>query len=354
MLSNGKLEAAGETSRPTRQHLNFSVITRVLIAAALLFGIFSMKASFGATTELLRKALPELLLLGLLAACLGEVLTGLKWYFLLRAAGERAPLALILKASFIGIFYNHFLPGSVGGDVAKTAIIAPVAGGISRTVASIFMQRNTGLGALFIIANAAVWLRPIRLAIFTPAASPLNDLRFWFALITIAYVIVNVIILSQTAADLLSRWVKYAANRHATRLQRILQRTSVVVHRLHDSMLLMRRGVVLAVALSVVTQLVDCWMVYIAARAIGLHVTFLSFCIFVPAVNVASLIPISFNGLGLREAVYIVLLAAIGVSAESAVAVSLLHFAFLLCLGLVGAVIQWHMTGRLKGASATR
>jgi uncharacterized membrane protein YbhN (UPF0104 family) len=71
-----------------------------------------------------------------------------------------------------------------------------------------------------------------------------------------------------------------------------------------------------------------------------LGLPFWSYCVFVPCVNVAALIPISFNGIGLREAVYVLLLQVFHISASNAVGLSLIHFGYLISLGVSGAIMH--------------
>jgi glycosyltransferase 2 family protein len=74
-------------------------------------------------------------------------------------------------------------------------------------------------------------------------------------------------------------------------------------------------------------------------RALGLDVPF-SFCIIVyPLVGTFSAIPISLNGLGLREGGYLYLLAVIGVGSEKGVAFGLLLFLIVALDSLIGGVL---------------
>jgi len=69
--------------------------------------------------------------------------------------------------------------------------------------------------------------------------------------------------------------------------------------------------------------------------AVGL----LPFFIYIPIINVVSMIPISFNALGVREYFYILLFARVGVSGETAVAVSLVSFFLYFLLSMFGGVL---------------
>ncbi len=68
----------------------------------------------------------------------------------------------------------------------------------------------------------------------------------------------------------------------------------------------------------------------------------------VAATSVLSNVPVSLNGLGLREQLHVLLLAPLGVSNEMAVGISLLLFGHLVVASLVGLAF-WMRTPRRAG-----
>jgi uncharacterized membrane protein YbhN (UPF0104 family) len=78
---------------------------------------------------------------------------------------------------------------------------------------------------------------------------------------------------------------------------------------------------------------------FLVMRGMGLEtIGILPFLIYVPIINIVSMIPISFNALGVREYFYILLLGRVDVPAESAVAISLVSFFLYFVLSLVGFI----------------
>ena len=57
------------------------------------------------------------------------------------------------------MFFNLFLPTIVGGDAVKAVLLARETGAPARATMSVFMERNTGLCALLLIALVAAYLR---------------------------------------------------------------------------------------------------------------------------------------------------------------------------------------------------
>ena len=74
------------------------------------------------------------------------------------------------------------------------------------------------------------------------------------------------------------------------------------------------------------------------ARGLQLDISFLFLAVVVPLVSLLTLMPVSVNGMGLREVGMVLLLAPIGITPAQAVTLSLLQFTTLLVASLVGAL----------------
>jgi uncharacterized membrane protein YbhN (UPF0104 family) len=97
----------------------------------------------------------------------------------------------------------------------------------------------------------------------------------------------------------------------------------------------------LALVISCVTQFLDCLMGWCASRAIGANLSVAEACVFVPAATLTALLPLSINGIGIREVAYVTLTKHAGLSPEQAVTLSMIHFACLVMLAVCGGI--WHL-----------
>jgi uncharacterized membrane protein YbhN (UPF0104 family) len=96
------------------------------------------------------------------------------------------------------------------------------------------------------------------------------------------------------------------------------------------------RALAVAGLLSVVVHLIQAWMHVIMGRALSLEVPF-SYCIIVyPLVGTFAAIPVSLNGIGLREGGYLYLLAVIGIGSEKSIAFGLLLLLIVALDSLIG------------------
>jgi uncharacterized membrane protein YbhN (UPF0104 family) len=106
-----------------------------------------------------------------------------------------------------------------------------------------------------------------------------------------------------------------------------------------------RRGLIAVTMLSVVVQLANVVLAWLIGEGLGLPIPPLYYGVLVPLVSILTLLPISLNGMGLREGGTVVLLAPLGISAASAVTLSLLIFAVYTTASLGGGI--FYLTGRL-------
>jgi uncharacterized protein (TIRG00374 family) len=101
------------------------------------------------------------LALALVAGQVGILITFLRWYVLVRAAGLPFRLRDALRLGSLGFFLSTFLPGSVGGDVIKAAFLARQQSRRTAAVATVIMDRAIALWALvwFVaLSGSAFWL----------------------------------------------------------------------------------------------------------------------------------------------------------------------------------------------------
>jgi uncharacterized membrane protein YbhN (UPF0104 family) len=267
---------------------------------------------------------PGWLVAALAAQLAGKAFWVLRWGTLLASTGHRRGAGELLRWILVGLFFNNFLPTSVGGDVARGLGIAR--GGVPRATAaaSVVGDRLIGLFALGLLAVAGGGLG----AVFWPDQGP------WAAASVFALAVVALLV-ALTRPAVLDRLGRSAVvpDRWGLRgkLQRVLLGVSLLGGR--------RRAMGQAVALSV--GLAACAATYhwAVGRAVGIPVGLAAYCVIVPAVMLFAALPITMNGLGIRELGFVGLLTAQGVSVESAAVFALLAFLGTLGFAMAGGVI---------------
>ena len=100
--------------------------------------------------------------LAALALYLGiQMISGFRWQLLAKPLGYERPVWQFTRFYFIGMFFNLFLPTSVGGDVVRAWYLGD--GSEASAFLSVLVDRLSGFVVLLALACIAVALCPIHL-----------------------------------------------------------------------------------------------------------------------------------------------------------------------------------------------
>jgi hypothetical protein len=263
------------------------------------------------------------IVLALVVYFLSQFLSTLRWEVLARPLGFKKPFMVFLNFYLIGMFFNLFAPGTVGGDVSRIYYLARDeegereknwGGATLNAAVSVFVDRVIGMMVL-------VWLGALGLILFPEYAVPSAVRLLTFAL-ALGFVVGGLLI------PVLRRILPDVGYSTVVKL-----RIALRSYRAH------RQAIPQAIALSFAVHLIQAWIHLLIGRAIHIEIPF-SYCIIVyPLVGTFAAIPISLNGLGLREGGYLYLLAVIGINSEKAVAFGILLFLAVAADSLVGGIV---------------
>jgi uncharacterized protein (TIRG00374 family) len=102
----------------------------------------------------------QFLALALLVYGIGTLLTFIRWYYLVRAQDLPFTVPSALRLGLVGLFFNIFLPGAVGGDIIKAAGIARQQSRRTVAVATVLLDRAIAVwGLVWFVAllGAVFW-----------------------------------------------------------------------------------------------------------------------------------------------------------------------------------------------------
>lgn len=253
------------------------------------------------------------------------LLSVIRWRIVLGNFAIRVRLTTLSRLNLIGAFFNLFLPSSIGGDFFRAYYLSKRKGrGMSTTLTTIFLERSGGLCALLIVGTlASSWNRVEIQGIDTLHA---------FLILDALYLLVNALVF-YSGIQLLVRRI----------LERFLSRDMEVKLRLvADGLERLRRNyasLCWTLILSLGIQLSSVYIMWIIGLSIGMEAPFTLFLTFIPLINLTIMIPLTINGLGLRESAYYLLFSQVGVPMEVSVTLSLLNTLVAGSAGLPGAVI---------------
>lgn len=270
------------------------LLVKILVSGGLLYSVISKTGIDKVLSTLKGIYVPSFLLAVLIYVC-SIFISTLRWRLLLH---ERFGLARLFSLCFIGSFFNHLLPGIVGGDAVKAYYLYRDTGRGAPAVASVFMDRYIGFFALILVGLTAF---PFGFKYFR--GSYIEWLLPFIALLFIAGSFVVFGLRVGRGIKFLSGFYDYFA----------LYRGKKTV-------------LVKALLLSGIIQIMIIFAVYALSRGLGVNVPLLPLFIFVPVISTLSAIPISISGLGVREASFVLLFGFLGISPVQATAVSFAWF----------------------------
>ncbi len=248
----------------------------------------------------------------------GLLIASFRWQLLARLVGIVDSYLRFLRYFLIGSFTNLFVPGLIGGDAARAIYIGRRHHQIAAAIASVAADRGTGIIALFWLAGIAA----IPMARVLPRS---------LLMTTIA--VGTVTIAGFLCAPLLNRFLAASAR---ARLKAIGATLAPYLGR--------PASLLPAIGLSLILQTDLAIAQWMLAVGLGLVTPLRVFLLCMPIANAFASIPITLNGLGLREATYLVMLGMAGVQHGDAVALGLLWFTATALAGLTG-IVPFLMTG---------
>jgi glycosyltransferase 2 family protein len=242
----------------------------------------------------------------------GQVMSTWRWMLLAYALQLRGAWKDFVRFYFIGMFTNTFVPGLVGGDAARAFYLGRRYEKMGAAIAATIADRLYGLLALF-------WLAAFAVRFLAGHMMPPS--------VTHPTVIIGVIALAGfLASPLIARVVDF--------LPHPIRRWGEIV------LPYLRRPqtTLLPILLSFALQVSLAICQWLLARGLGLNAPLEIFIVVVPIANVFASLPITLNGLGVRETAYLFLFGLAGIRHEDAIALGLLWFAATMIGGLTGGI----------------
>lgn len=312
----------GSGPEQPRRHPSIRIALLVLrIAVAAVAIRFALGKDPGSAFRALGEA--DTRWLGVAAAAMIATVTisGLRWHSYLHAIGLRTSPATALRLTFVGGFFNAFLPSGVGGDAYKAMRVA-ARGSRSEAFASVLLDRFSGLVGLAVVAMAAI--------AFDLEETPKKLL---FVSEGIAVAIITATIVPRASREWILRRA-HVADRGP--VGHALWRAVRAVADANRSL----RVAVHGYAWGIATQAALLCVHVSIARALGLTVPIGILGAAAVVAQVAAMVPLTVNGLGFRESAYTWALATAAVARdEGGAAFALGILAMLLGVSAIGGLV---------------
>lgn len=240
-----------------------------------------------------------------------QVISAKRWQLLARPLGVEGTFAQFTGYYLIGMFFNLVLPTSVGGDVVRACYLTTQSGKRLPTFVSVLVDRINGLMVLLAMACLAVtWMW--------------RDLPGW--IVGSVWTASVCVWLGMLALPWLARFGKDGQAR--------VQQVRTMLQLLHHPRLLVQTSL-----LSLIIQAANVLLVWQVGLALRADIPGSYYWVLVPMVSVLTLLPVSVNGMGVREGGTALLLAPLGVSQATAVTLAFLWFAVYAAVSLLSGLV---------------
>jgi glycosyltransferase 2 family protein len=287
-----------------------------VLCSVLLLGLLSRLIDIPRTAQVLASVDARFLCLAILVFAIGQAMNAVKWFWLGKALALPCSLGNYLRLYTMGMFLAIFLPGSMGGDLGRAVLLTREGQPGWTATYSVLADRYSGLLFLMVLSSMAC-----------QEVAAYSSLSPWLWALTGVVLVVW----------LLLGWGSgLALPLMPTKLKSYAQPIPGWEKQLRTWPNLLRIG-----GGSLAIQAANWSVLLLLAGAMHLQVSAPALMTAYGLITLASLAPLSLNGLGIREGGYVLLLKQVGVAGEQAISFGFLWFIVYTFTGLLCGSAWW-------------
>jgi uncharacterized protein (TIRG00374 family) len=301
------------------------------VIGIILFIIILSRVDIPSLIEVFASINLLLLLLALAVNGIAVLMKSYKWKIIVNTVNDRFSLPDAIQAFLIGFSFSVLTPAKIG-DFIRAYYVKNDTCSTGRALSTVVTDRLIDIVMLVLIAATGISL-----------------FSFFYHIEILSAVIVTLIaagiavgILVLLNKPLLSRILRPFFNLFIPAGMK--QKVSGYYHEFYDGLFAFyhhRKAFVLALSVALLSWIPPFVYGYLLAMSIGIDLNLSYFAIVIPIISLLDLLPISISGIGTRDAALIFLFGLQGISAESAVAFSILYLFLSYWLVALAGAIFW-------------
>jgi len=210
-----------------------------------------------------------------------------QWRYLLKIQNIKISYPEVLEFTYMGLFFNSFLPSSTGGDVYKVYKAGKKTSNWGRILSATFLDRVYGFIVLILIGLFGTII----------SFSYLVDKKLIVFISLIAFLFFMIITLLIVISEKVFLITTYILEKF--RLDNLIP--ILKNFRLYTIFTIKQKKILIIFFISFLTQMLRIISNYYAAKSLNVDIPFVLFLSFIPIIGTAVAIPISFGGVGVRE-----------------------------------------------------
>jgi hypothetical protein len=299
---------------------------KILVSFLLLAWMFS-KVEWAELRNTLQNVQLPWLLAALAWVAISVGISVIKWGYILKASKLNLPYRVLWKSYWAGLFFNNFLPSSIGGDGIRIYWTGKHSGDMPGATASVVVER--------VLATMGLCLAALLVAPFSQVRIP-GLLGLFLTIFLVSTFILILILFPGLTSHIEKRLVRWP------KVQKF-----VVGFASHGVRLRNRPAyLVKALGWSVIFQFCVVMVNWCIFKGLSVNaLSFLQASYLIPATSIAAMLPVGVNGYGLREGAYMTLFSTLAIPGSVAMTASIL-FALIVSLASLWGGWVWIREGR--------
>ena len=307
------------------QKKTFFLLLKISLSVALILWI-TQDVALDSVFAVIAESSGSLLILAFSLFFVGYVIAAFRWRTLIRVQDGDAPIFFLVRSFMVALFFNNFLPSTVGGDVVRMYDSWRLGNSKTDAVTVVLVDRFLGVIVLFCFALLA-------LVFDETVAGEVPFITVWVTAGLAGMGIATWLFLKIPVSTM--QRLSSAKNGVMARVGGILEK----VHRSFQAYRQAPSAILRALGLSVLLQVNVVVHFILVARAVGIDVPVESMFLIIPVAVFIMMVPISINAIGVREAVFVFLFSLYGVQSVEALAFAWIAYSFTLLQGVLGGLV---------------
>jgi uncharacterized protein (TIRG00374 family) len=270
----------------------------------------------------------SLLVTALFCHAIAFIIFSVRWWTLLKIKIPQCKYRSIIGGYYFGLFWNNFLPTAMGGDIARILKLRKEGMNTYDLLSSTLMDRLIGFVSILLMGLTAL--------IFAPILHYSQTTHYLLVLFLIGLVPTILILLSDKSKRFYLKIYHYLQNTNfPTAISKLIEVLLIFVDH--------KRTLFHVLFYSFVAQFAIITSYIFISLSLDIHISIFVYFSIVPIVFLATSLPLSIGGLGIRESVLVGLMHLYSANTQEALGLSIFYVAILLILTIPGGLMMFNV-----------
>ncbi|MFA7122991.1 MAG: lysylphosphatidylglycerol synthase transmembrane domain-containing protein [Candidatus Delongbacteria bacterium] len=305
---------------------------RIAVSFVLLIYLFYYLVDFKSLTGIIKGSNLKFLSVSVAFFMMSVFAAAFRWQYVVSLKNRKLTFKTSLREYFIGMFFNNFLPGSVGGDVARVIGAAEEIGSKEISVSSVIVERLIGLISLVAIGLTGLIFLNI------DSGSDYTGISI-LILVTLSVILFALIIrpVNDAVCELIQTYIPEKISSNLILYMKDFSGYSKSPFKL-----------LVVFLISFAFKIFDGFFLYFIFKSLAINLTYPHAIAMFAIINVIKMIPISLNGIGLSALSWVIILKSFNIDENLSASVDFLTITISLVISGIGGLLYFAKNTRNK------